>query len=112
MGIRCDDGTLPPDSLLSKWRSEIGAIAEKTGNTIVPTDVMRKGIEDAGFTDVHERYFKFPLGNWPKHPVFKEAGECNRMMFKEGLEGWVIYVLTQNGWSKEEVSIYVGTYKP
>lgn len=32
--------------------------------------------------------------------------------FKEGLDGWMISVLAQNGWSKEDVSVYVGTYKP
>lgn len=108
MDMLCDDGSLPADSLLAKWRSEMGALAEATGNSISITDFMRKGIEDAGFVNIHERQFKFPLGDWPKHPVYKEAGECNRIHFKEGLEGWVIYALSQIGWSKEEVTVFVG----
>ena len=75
----------------------MGALAEATGNSVSITDFMRKGIDDAGFVDIHEHQFKFPLGVWPKNPVYKEAGECNRIHLKEGLEGWVLYALSQIG---------------
>lgn len=55
---------------------------------------MRAGIEKAGFINVHERTFKFPLGDWARHPVYKEAGARNVLQFKEGLQGWVMWALT------------------
>lgn len=111
MDICCDDDTLPADSLLSKWRTEMGAIAEETGNTIAVTDRMRQGIEDARFTNICERWFKFPIGDWPKHPVYKEAGTMNRMMFRQGLEGWIVWTLTNAGWSAAEVQVYCAKMK-
>lgn len=88
---------------------------------------MRDGIEKAGFINIHERTFKFPLGDWPRHPVYKEAGARSLMHFKEGLQGWVMWVFTSmipnfsflvsancgiefgapQPWSEEQVTVYV-----
>ena len=108
MDMRCDHGSLPADSLLAKWREEMGSITEKSGNTILVTDLMRQGIENAGFVNIHEKKFKFPLGDWPRHPIYQEAGEMNKVHFKEGLEGWGMWLLTSIGRSHEEVTTFVG----
>ena len=50
---------------------------------------MRSGIEAAAFVDIHEKDYEVPFGGWAKHPVYKEAGECRMIEFKEGFEGWV-----------------------
>lgn len=83
-GFCCDDGSLPKDSLLAKFDDDMAPVVAQIGNTIRITELMRKGIEDAGFINVQERHFKFPIGDWPRHPVYKEAGAVNRIMFKEG----------------------------
>ena len=49
---------------------------------------MRKRIENAGFIDVHERDYKVPIGEWPKHPIHKEAGRYQMMHYELGLGGW------------------------
>ena len=111
-GFYCDDSSLPKDSLLARFDDDMAPVVAQTSNTIRITELMRKGIEDAGFTNVHERHFKFPIGDWPKHPVYKEAGAVNKIMLKEGFEGFIMYLLTKFGlpqpWSQDEVIAYVG----
>lgn len=68
---------------------------------------MKKFIEDTGFVNVHEQYWKLPIGAWPKNQKLKEAGRLNWHMWTGGLEGAALYLLTNFGspkpWSKEEV---------
>ena len=109
--IRCDDGTLPPDSLLANFGAEMEASLGKTGNTMKVAELMRPGIEAAGFTNIQHRWYKVPFGGWARHPIYKEAGECKMIEFKEGMQGWVTWALTKFGspepWSEEEVAVYV-----
>lgn len=74
---------------------------------------------------------KIPYGDWPKHPVYKDAGACNKLHYLNGVEGWSMWLLTKvsaavdgarvcaNGiqfgqpkpWSVEEVNAYVDRLK-
>lgn len=83
----------------------------KTGNTMKVAELMRPGVEAAGFTNIQHRWYKVPFGGWARHPIYKEAGECKMIEFKEGMQGWVTWALTKFGspepWSEEEVAVYV-----
>ena len=72
---------------------------------------MKAQIEKAGFVNVQEKLYKCPLGSWPKHKIYKDAGRVNMEHWKTGLEGWAMYLLTKYGlptpWSAEEVQVYV-----
>lgn len=74
-------------------------------------ELMRPSIEAAGFTNIQHRWYKVPFGGWARHPIYKEAGECKMIEFKEGMQGWVTWALTKFGspepWSEEEVAVYV-----
>lgn len=72
----------------------MNACGEAAGTTGKVTDMMRDLAEKAGFINIHERDYKFPIGTWPKHPVYKEAGEMFEQSFREGLQGWVMFALT------------------
>lgn len=83
--IRCDDGSLPADSLLAKFGAQMDVCLAKTGKTIKVSEMMRSGIEEAGFINVQERDYKVPFGGWAKHPIYREAGECKMIEFKDGM---------------------------
>ena len=89
-------------------------VVAQTGYNAKVLETMRAGIENAGFINVHERDFKMPIGDWPKHPLYKEAGRLCLQGTKDGQEGWLMYALTRWGlpqpWSPEEVTVYVGTW--
>lgn len=48
---------------------------------------------------------------WSNDPVLKEAGRLNHQMWKTGLEGWSMWLLTKFGtprpWTMEQVHVYV-----
>lgn len=108
----CDDGSLPKDSLFTKHGALSETVLAQTGFTGNVPELMRAGIEGAGFVNVHERNFKMPLGDWPKHPIYKEAGRLHMKGISEGLEGWSMYAMTRWGqpkpWTPEEVTVYCG----
>lgn len=81
---------MPLDSVLATAGDEFVAAAEQTENAVDTADTMRGMIEAAGFINVHEKLYKVPIGPWPKHPIYKQAGGLNMIAFKLGLEGYVM----------------------
>ena len=77
---------------MAKWGSMIHNAAAKPGRHANTADTMRARIEAAGFTNIQENNFKVPLGDWAKNPVLKEAGKFNMNHFREGMEGYAMYV--------------------
>ena len=52
-------------------------------------------ITEAGFVDVTEKRFKWPIGPWSSEPRLKEIGRWNLLNWEEGMEGWVIAPYTR-----------------
>ena len=52
-------------------------------------------ITDAGFVDVVEKRYKWPLGDWPTDPRLKEIGRWNAHHWMEGMDSWALRLLTQ-----------------
>lgn len=86
--------------------------AERDLNTL---DTMAESIRKAGFVDVHEKEYKWPIGPWPRDKKYKEAGTVNFQHWLSGMEGWCMWLLTKFGspapWTKEEVLVYVATMR-
>lgn len=103
MPIRCDDHTLSPDSNLSRWCDLIHEAAEKAGRPVWPTDKYATYLQEAGFEDVVEREFKWPMNSWPRDPAYKELGTWVLTNFHEILEGLTLAHFTRAlGWSRED----------
>lgn len=112
--ISCDDGTLPDDAALHVMGKELMAAAEAAGKPLDTYSHMRSRIEAAGFTNIHEKNYKGPIGAWPKHPIYKDAGRIKAFEFQQGIEGWCIYLLThfgENPWTAEQVQAWAAKVK-
>ena len=59
---RCEDGTMPEDFILAKWHSTFIPVSAKTGKNLDAVDHFKARIEAAGFTNVHEKVYKVPVG--------------------------------------------------
>ncbi|KFY28414.1 hypothetical protein V493_02946 [Pseudogymnoascus sp. VKM F-4281 (FW-2241)] len=109
--VMSDDGSLKPDSLLAGWGQTFLDCGAHAGRALDTQTTMRDSIAAAGFTEIHEKLYKCPIGEWPKHPVYKDAGRVNAVHWKSGLEGWAMWLLTKHGrpqpWSADEVRVYV-----
>jgi hypothetical protein len=52
-------------------------------------------MEDAGFINVVEKDYKFPIGRWPADTRMKELGMWFRAYFEDGMEGYAMALLTR-----------------
>lgn len=93
--VECDDGSAPPDEPVLGSYEVIKAAAEASGNPVTVYDQMKERIAKAGFRNVHEVVMKMPYGSWPRHPVYKDVGRCNKIHYLAGLEGWSLWLLTK-----------------
>ena len=102
---------MPKDSILANFHKTLGDAAEASGRVMFVTDKMTDCICAAGFTNIHEKTFKSPTGGWAKAPIYPEAGRLQKESMLEGLEGWVMSLMTRFGqpksWSEEEVKEYM-----
>ncbi|KAF2875947.1 S-adenosyl-L-methionine-dependent methyltransferase [Massariosphaeria phaeospora] len=99
--------------MYSRFSASIIAVGEeKTGMTFKTVERMRGEMEAAGFVDVVERKFLWPIGTWPKERRLKELGRWGERNWSEGIEGWVLALYTRVlGWSYTEVQSFVADFK-
>ena len=92
---RSDDGSIQPGDM---W-DECGKLAiecgERFGKTFQIMERMKNLIEQAGFVDVVETKYKWPLGAWSTDQKLKDMGRWNMHHWNEGLEGWTMALLTR-----------------
>ena len=105
--INCDDNSLPPDTSVRRLIAAIFEASENWDHHLDTIDTMRGAMEKAGFVDIHEKTYKWPIGPWPDDPILKEAGRLHHKQWMAGVEGWVMFFLTKwakpKPWSLEEV---------
>lgn len=113
--VLCDDGSLPPSNVLHTFGPNVLDAAARSGHPGGTLHTMRAAMEKAGFVDIHEKTYKWPIGPWPRDPLLKEAGRVNHHHWVNGLEGWCMFLLTKFGaptpWSREEVQVYVANLR-
>ena len=57
---------------------------------------MKDLIAAAGFVDVVETEFKWPIGPWSTDPKMRDLGMWNLRRWDEGFEGWIMALLTRH----------------
>lgn len=72
-----DDGSLHPDSSIVKWGNLVCEGSAKNGRPVPRLDQYKTWMEEAGFVDVKETYFKRASNSWPKDPHMKEIGKVD-----------------------------------
>ncbi|KAL2681127.1 hypothetical protein Neosp_008731 [[Neocosmospora] mangrovei] len=98
----CDDGSIHEKSAMHQWGKFFVEGGKKIGRsfTIVEDEVQRKGMEEAGFINIEER--------WPHDPKQKEIGRYAQATLEQDIEGYVLFMAnTVEGWSKEEIEVYI-----
>jgi hypothetical protein len=109
--IECDDGSLPASSILNTWGPMLSACGKRAGRPLETMDMLGDAFRNAGFVDIHQKDYKWPIGPWPRDQKFKEAGTVNYQHWMCGMEGWAMWLLTRFGeperWSQDEVIVYV-----
>ncbi|KAJ5334539.1 hypothetical protein N7452_006942 [Penicillium brevicompactum] len=93
-----------------EWGPMMQACGDLAGRSCDILYTMSDSIKKAGFVEVREKTYKWPLGPWPKHQKLKEAGVVNVQHWMTGMEGWCMWLLTKFGepepWTKDQVHVY------
>lgn len=89
---RANGHRLTCDACRSMYGIECGRRLKKTFKI---AEEMAGMITSAGFVDVVEKRFKWPIGPWSSDPRLKEIGRWNLLNWEEGMEGWVIAPYTR-----------------
>lgn len=88
--ILSDDGTIPPDSAYERfWNHLYRNASRKIGASFQPIEqnVQIKAFERAGFEDIHEQSYKFPVGGWPADKKLAEVGQYVQLTMLNDVEG-------------------------
>ncbi len=103
----CDDGTLPEGIELSRLGPLCIEATAKAGRPIDIAPKYKSFLEKAGFVDVVEKRFKWPLNPWPKDKHYKELGVWSFENLNAGLEGLLMAIFTRLlGWTADEVLVF------
>jgi hypothetical protein len=101
--MRAIDDTLNGTNM-QHWQLSTIEAAGKMGTSWKLSGNYVKYFEDAGFVDVCEKHFQWPINTWPKGERMKTLGRYWQEDLTKGLEGLSMAVLTRGGgMTKEEV---------
>ncbi|TGZ77142.1 S-adenosyl-L-methionine-dependent methyltransferase [Ascodesmis nigricans] len=103
-GYRCDDGTMPEDTIFNRWIKLTTGAMEKAGlSPLLTKDDYTRMIKDAGFEIVEALEFRLPCGGWPKRKRERYLGLCWAEQAKTGFESYSKSLLVNGaGLSAEE----------
>ncbi|KAK4457559.1 Phosphoethanolamine N-methyltransferase 1 [Cladorrhinum samala] len=103
-----DDGTLKPDSALSQWNNHCIKAGHMIGHSIESAKEYKRQMVEAGFVNVHEKLYKWPINSWARDAKFKEIGMWNEENFCGGIYGLSVALFTRAlGWTKEELEVFL-----
>lgn len=108
----CDDNSLLPISSINKWSSHM---LEASVTLKRPIDIgpkVREMMHDAGFINIVEKVYKWPINSWPEDPWKKKLGYYTYSDLELGVEGLSMKFFTAGlNWSPLEVKILAALVK-
>lgn len=74
--LRCDDGTVKEDSYINQWSQQMIKSTSIFGRTGESASMYKQQMTDAGFVNVTEVIYKWPMNRWPADAHYKDLGMC------------------------------------
>ncbi|KAL5326129.1 hypothetical protein ACEPPN_007267 [Leptodophora sp. 'Broadleaf-Isolate-01'] len=103
--FRCIDDSIK-GTALERWVELIMAGTAKLGKDWTRVKRYREMMVEAGFEDVVERKYEWPVGTWARGERMKMLGLWYREDLLAGLQGFTVAVLTRAlGMGREEVEV-------
>lgn len=92
-----DDDTMGPDHFYHTWGQVVVEMGDRFGKTFTIWEESAERIKQAGFVDVTVMEYKWPMNGWPKDKDLKNIGRWNQLRLMDGVEGFMLRLLTQVG---------------
>lgn len=105
--LGCDDETME-GTAIGEWNKKFVAASRQRGRD--PSFAMRykEWLIEAGFKNVVERTFKWPINSWPKDRELKLVGKWNEVNMLDGLEGFCVRLFSSTlGMTMEEIQLFL-----
>ena len=90
-----DDGSVAEDDMFHACTVLAREAGQKFGKDLSQQENIKEMIIQAGFVDVVEELYKWPMGEWPVDQWLKDIGRWNALHWVEGLDTWLMRLLTQ-----------------
>jgi hypothetical protein len=92
-----DDDTQPPGHFYYAWGKTVVEMGERNGKSFTIWEEAKERLERAGFVDVVEVKYTWPINGWHPDPRLKEIGRWNQLRLHSGIEGFMLRLLTMVG---------------
>lgn len=103
-----DDGSMGPDHFYHSWGQTVCDMGEIFGKSFTIWEEAKERLEKAGFVDVVEVTYQWPMNGWPQDRKLKNIGRWNQLRLHEGVEGFMLRLLTQvGGWSLARAQVFL-----
>lgn len=89
------DSNNPADVLYRRVSDLICEAGDKMGKDFRIAEHIADRMRRAGFVDIVEKKFIWPIGPWSSDTKLKEIGRWNQRNWEEGLEAWVMALYTR-----------------
>ena len=93
--VRSDDGSIDMDEAYHHQGHLAIEATTKFGKQINIQPHLKDMILEAGFVDVKESIYKWPIGEWAQDPRLKDLGKWNAQHWMDGIETWSLRLFTQ-----------------
>jgi SAM-dependent methyltransferase len=93
----CDDNTQPADHFYWQWGAKVVECGEANGKSFTIWKEAKERLERAGFVDVQESTYKWPINGWPRDHKQRDIGRWNQLRLHNGIEGFMLRLLTSVG---------------
>jgi len=109
---RSDDGTLKPDSAITKWCKLLDEASVKLQQPYQSLHLFKDILSEAGFTEIVDMRFKWPINHWPKDKKYKELGVWHNENAANALESVTMAPITRAfGWTVDEVQVLLANVR-
>jgi len=108
---RCNNPDDASTSKLIKWGTCCMEAGGKTGLNLSAPLSWPDQLRAVGFTDIHVKWFNWPLGPWAKHKKNKIIGRYALANFLDGVGAANAFFVRVLGWTSEETQVLVAQVK-
>jgi len=116
-----DDGTVNEESFFTLWGKTVVEMGRRFGKSFTIWEESRERLERAGFVDIVEKKYKWPVNGWPSPESrthgddgekswqrLREIGDWNQLRLYDGVEGFMLRLLTvTGGWTYQTAQTFL-----
>jgi hypothetical protein len=100
-------GDPPKDSHFYKWNEIIEAGGINAGRPWTNVQHYKRWMMEAGFQNITQKTFYWPLNPWAKGKYYKTIGQLFRENILGGLEGISMRVMAKANWGPDEIRVFL-----